>query len=99
MADILPPEPDTGCPEPVTLIRFRCPDGKTFSRRFLASDQLRVLLTYLGSNGYKLNNYKVLTTYPRRDVSIPVHCTHFRPVFATYQTFAPTHGLSSFLSR
>jgi len=70
MADLLPTEPDATCPEPVTLIRFRCPDGKVLTRRFLATDPLRVLLTYLGAEGYQVNSYKVLTTYPRRDVRI-----------------------------
>ena len=68
MADMLPTEPDASCSEPVTLIRFRCPDGKVLTRRFLATDPLQVLLTYIGAAGYQRNSYKVLTTYPRRDV-------------------------------
>lgn len=69
LADLLPQEPDAACTEPISLLRIRCPDGRVLNRRFLASEPLRVLLTYVGSAGFQPNTYKLLTTYPRKDLT------------------------------
>ena len=53
----------------MTRIRIRTPDGQTLTRRFLAVNTLQVLLNYVTSCGYHATDYKVLTTFPRRDVS------------------------------
>lgn len=68
LANMVPAEPESSCPEPVSLIRIRCPGGVVLNRRFLAAEPLQVLLMYIGSTGYQLNAHKVLTTYPRRDL-------------------------------
>ena len=39
-------------------------------RRFLASQSLQTVLDYLTTEGYPSSEYKVLSSYPRRDVSI-----------------------------
>lgn len=39
-------------------------------RRFLASSPLQTLLDYLTAEGYPSSEFKVLSSYPRRDVSI-----------------------------
>ena len=71
----LPVEPEavaTGAANPdkaTTTIRFRLPGGKTASRRFLAEQSLQVLLDYLLVEGYPDDEFKVLSSWPRKDVS------------------------------
>ncbi|CAH1774832.1 unnamed protein product, partial [Owenia fusiformis] len=69
LADMLPDEPPTDCKEPVSMLRLRCPKGETIVRRFLASTALHVLLKFIVTKGFHLEDYKVLTTYPRRDLT------------------------------
>jgi len=64
----LPPEPAADSGAPLANIRFRTP-SETFARRFLASDPLSILLLFLRSKGYRPEEYKVLSTFPRRDLS------------------------------
>merc|ERR1719342_1072621 len=64
----LPPEPAVDSGAPLANIRFRTP-SETFARRFLASDPLSILLLFLRSKGYRPEEYKVLSTFPRRDLS------------------------------
>lgn len=66
----LPAEPPAEQPAGnITCIRFRLPEGKTSTRRFMADEQLQVLLDYLLVEGYPHNEYKVLSSWPRKDVS------------------------------
>lgn len=66
----LPAEPPADQPAgSITCIRFRLPEGKTSTRRFLADEPLQVLLDYLLVEGYPHNEYKVLSSWPRKDVS------------------------------
>ncbi|KAK8380594.1 hypothetical protein O3P69_016884 [Scylla paramamosain] len=65
----LPEEPDVDCLHPVSTLRFRIPGGETFSRNFLASTTLQVLLNFLHVKGYPADEYKCLQSWPRRDVS------------------------------
>ena len=67
--DQLPPEPPENCKQPLSNIRLRCPGGEMFTRRFLATTRLQVLLNFVTVKGFDTANYKVLTTFPRRDVS------------------------------
>lgn len=64
----LPPEPPADCDQQMANIRFRTP-SETLARRFLGSDSLSILLLYLRSKGYKPENYKVLSAWPRRDLT------------------------------
>ena len=69
LAETIPPEPPADCTDVMSRLRFRCPDGQMKQRRFLGSTTLHVLLNYLMTEGYRKDEYKVLTTFPRRDVS------------------------------
>ncbi|XP_022921054.1 FAS-associated factor 1 [Onthophagus taurus] len=65
----LPPEPSAEQGDSITQIRFRLPNGKNLERRFLANTQLKVLLDYLTVQGYPNNEYKVISSWPRRDLT------------------------------
>lgn len=65
----LPDEPPETCDEPVTTIKIRSPDGSSFGRRFLASNRLQVLLNYVTVQGFPMDQFKLLSSWPRRDVS------------------------------
>jgi len=43
--------------------------GNQLERRFLASQTLQTVLDYLTTEGYPSSEYKVLSSWPRRDVS------------------------------
>lgn len=71
----VPPEPavgEAGC----TKIRIRQPTGEFFERRFLGTSPLRHLLKYVASKGYPTDEYKLISSFPRRDVS-SIRCEHF----------------------
>lgn len=65
----LPPEPEPGTPA-ITQIRIRKPSGEYMERRFLVTDQLHTLLMFITSKGFPTDEYKVISSWPRRDVSI-----------------------------
>ena len=66
----LPSEPAVDHSDPSTTIRFRLPGGKISTRRFLADNQLQVLLDFLLVEGYATEEFKVLSSWPRQDVII-----------------------------
>lgn len=68
-ANAVPAEPPPDYAGLTATLRFRCPGGETMQRRFRAEETLGILLNFLGSQGYPSSDYKVLTSYPRRDVS------------------------------
>jgi len=65
----LPNEPDENSSENITKIRFRLPKGDFLERRFLASSKLQVLLNFLVVQGYHVKDYKVISSWPRRDLT------------------------------
>ena len=67
----LPPEPEASSDVATgtTTIRFRLPGGKTSIRRFLAQQSLQILLDFLLVEGYPVDEFKVLSSFPRKDVS------------------------------
>lgn len=69
LMDHLPAEPGSECTAPVSNLRFRLPNGDTVARRFLASNPLQVVLTFVQTRGYLDSEYKVVTNFPRRDLS------------------------------
>lgn len=77
LTQIVPPEPDPECGEPISKIRFRPPcGGEVISRTFLASEKLQGLLNFVGSLGYLSDKYRVITSYPKRDISsLDAHLT------------------------
>ncbi|KAL1513565.1 hypothetical protein ABEB36_002962 [Hypothenemus hampei] len=64
----LPPEPAVGQGEQ-TKIRFRLPKGENVERRFSADTPLKVLLDFLVVQGYPSEEYKVISSWPRRDLT------------------------------
>lgn len=54
----------------ITRFKIRLPDDEgILMRRFRISDQLQTLFDYLTSQGKVFNEYKLLTTYPKRDLT------------------------------
>lgn len=70
LAEQLPPEPSSETTRPVSHIRVRLPNGGTIGRSFTADTPLSLLLMYIASEGYPSEQYKVLASWPRIDVSI-----------------------------
>uniref|UniRef100_A0A672IEH0 UBX domain-containing protein n=2 Tax=Salarias fasciatus TaxID=181472 RepID=A0A672IEH0_SALFA len=64
----LPPEPDQEAGDICTL-RIRTPSGEFLERRFLSTCKLQVLFDFVASKGYPSEEYKLLTTFPRRNVT------------------------------
>merc|ERR1712048_790773 len=64
----LKPEPSHNCGLPLITLRFRAP-GSQLQRRFLGSETLSTLLMFLRSEGFRPEEYKVITSFPRRDIS------------------------------
>lgn len=53
----------------ITKIRIRKPTGEFMERRFFATDFLDTLLKFVASKGFPIDEYKVISSWPRRDVS------------------------------
>lgn len=70
----LPPEPAEEGGEPISKLRIRTPSGEFLVRRFLGSTKLQVLFDFVASKGYPWDDFKLLTTFPRRNVSIYIFC-------------------------
>lgn len=63
-------EPDEKTPaNQLTRIRFRLPTGETLQRRFLITDKLREIINFMNGNGYLNDEYKLLSSWPRRDLT------------------------------
>ncbi|XP_063283871.1 FAS-associated factor 1 isoform X1 [Pelobates fuscus] len=65
----LPPEPQEEHSEPQSKLRIRTPSGEFLERRFLGSNPLQVVLDFVASKGYPCHEFKLLSTFPRRDIS------------------------------
>ncbi|KAG7487790.1 hypothetical protein MATL_G00027230 [Megalops atlanticus] len=65
----LPPEPEEESSEPVSKLRIRTPSGEFLERRFLGSCKLQVLFDFVASKGYPWDEFKLLTTFPRRNIT------------------------------
>ncbi|XP_070949254.1 FAS-associated factor 1 isoform X2 [Macaca nemestrina] len=65
----LPPEPKEENAEPVSKLRIRTPSGEFLERRFLASSKLQIVFDFVASKGFPWDEYKLLSTFPRRDVT------------------------------
>lgn len=74
----VPAEPPIGM-DGCTKIRIRLPTGAFFERRFTIQTKLLILFKYIASKGFPIDEYKVITSYPRRDVcvSIDIYCIYF----------------------
>ncbi|XP_041134083.1 FAS-associated factor 1-like isoform X2 [Polyodon spathula] len=65
----LPPEPEEEGSEPISKLRIRMPSGEFLERRFLGSCKLQVLFDFVASKGFPREEFKLLTTFPRRNVT------------------------------
>ncbi|KAJ0174278.1 hypothetical protein K1T71_010424 [Dendrolimus kikuchii] len=68
----VPAEPSpSASPSEISRIRVRLPPphDNSLERRFHADDTLAALLDYLASKGYPQENYKVISSWPRRDLT------------------------------
>uniref|UniRef100_A0A4W5P5N6 Fas (TNFRSF6) associated factor 1 n=1 Tax=Hucho hucho TaxID=62062 RepID=A0A4W5P5N6_9TELE len=65
----LPPEPAEEGGEPISKLRIRTPSGEFLVRRFLGSTKLQVLFDFVASKGYPCDDFKLLTTFPRRNIT------------------------------
>ncbi|KAB0358591.1 hypothetical protein FD754_002747, partial [Muntiacus muntjak] len=63
----LPPEPKEENAEPVSKLRIRTPSGEFLERRFLASNKLQIVFDFVASKGFPWDEFKLLSTFPRRD--------------------------------
>lgn len=65
----LPSEPPLSQGDGIAKIRFRLPNGDSIERRFDAKTPLKVLFDFLTVKGFPREEYKVIASWPRRDVS------------------------------
>ncbi|KAJ8978931.1 hypothetical protein NQ317_002992 [Molorchus minor] len=71
----LPPEPPLGQGDGITKLKFRLPKGNILredSMPLLHLSMKQVLLDFLVVKGYPTEEYKVISSWPRRDVSINI---------------------------
>ncbi|XP_046751610.1 FAS-associated factor 1 isoform X1 [Diprion similis] len=65
----LPPEPEEGAGDGITKIRVRLPEGTFLERKFQTDTPLQTLLNFLIVEGYPTDEYKVISNWPRRDLT------------------------------
>lgn len=65
----LPPEPEDESGEQISKLRIRTPSGEFLERRFLGGCKLQVLFDFVASKGYPFDEFKLLTTFPRRNIT------------------------------
>ncbi|XP_053287020.1 FAS-associated factor 1 [Pleuronectes platessa] len=65
----LPPEPVDESGEQISKLRIRTPSGEFLERRFLGSCRLQVLFDFVASKGFPFDEFKLLTTFPRRNIT------------------------------
>jgi hypothetical protein len=66
----LPSEPPLSQGDGIAKIRFRLPNGESIERRFQANTPLKVLFDFLTVKGYPRDEYKVISSWPRRDLTL-----------------------------
>uniref|UniRef100_A0A1Q3G262 Putative regulator of the ubiquitin pathway n=1 Tax=Culex tarsalis TaxID=7177 RepID=A0A1Q3G262_CULTA len=69
----VPPEPEQTVGENITKIRVRPPTGVLIERRFTTDTPLRILLNFITAEGFLVDEYKVIQSWPRRDLTALNH--------------------------
>ncbi|KAK7591071.1 hypothetical protein V9T40_002684 [Parthenolecanium corni] len=64
----LPPEPEEGT-DGITKLRIRVQQDQFLERKFLKTDAVQLLLDFLVVRGYDVAEYKIITSFPRRDLT------------------------------
>lgn len=70
-ASRVPTEPTSG---DIARIRFKLPSGEVIERKFFKTNTLSAIIDLISSLGYFSETYKLLSTWPRRDLT-QVDCT------------------------
>ncbi|XP_076220941.1 fas associated factor casp isoform X1 [Nomia melanderi] len=65
----LPPEPLEGVNDGVLRVRIWLPAGRVLQRRFQSDTPLQTLLNFLIAEGYPTEEYRILRSWPRRDLT------------------------------
>lgn len=65
----VPPEPEQTTGENITKIRIRAPTGSMLERRFTTDTPLRILLNFITGEGFLVDEFKVISSWPRRDLT------------------------------
>ncbi|XP_044589997.1 FAS-associated factor 1 [Cotesia glomerata] len=65
----LPPEPDEESGNHILKVKIRLPGGKFLERKFRPDTPLQILLNFLIVEGYPTDEYKVISSWPRRDLT------------------------------
>lgn len=66
----MPSEPPLSQGDGIAKIRFRLPSGENIERRFQATTPLKVLFDFLTVKGFPKEEFKVISSWPRRDVGL-----------------------------
>ncbi|XP_041984651.1 FAS-associated factor 1 [Aricia agestis] len=69
----VPTEPAAGADAARIRVRLPPPHHECIERRFRPTDTLTALLDFLASKGYPQENYKVISSWPRRDLTAEPH--------------------------
>uniref|UniRef100_A0A182KBG4 UBX domain-containing protein n=1 Tax=Anopheles christyi TaxID=43041 RepID=A0A182KBG4_9DIPT len=69
----VPDEPQQGSGESITKIRVRTPAGEMLERKFTVDTPLELLLNYITAEGYLIDEFKVISSWPRRDLTTLNH--------------------------
>uniref|UniRef100_A0A182IMQ1 Uncharacterized protein n=1 Tax=Anopheles atroparvus TaxID=41427 RepID=A0A182IMQ1_ANOAO len=65
----VPEEPQQDGGESITKIRVRTPSGEMLERKFYVDTPLQLLLNYITAEGYLTDEFKVISSWPRRDLT------------------------------
>lgn len=69
MCQSVPDEPSEDCSERMCTLKIRFPHGEMQQRRFLATHTLRDVVNFVGCKSFVVSRYKILTSYPRKDLT------------------------------
>jgi len=53
----------------VAQIRFILPDNARVQRRFYARETVRKLIDFIGSHGYASDKFRLVTSFPQKDLA------------------------------
>uniref|UniRef100_A0A182QTK5 UBX domain-containing protein n=1 Tax=Anopheles farauti TaxID=69004 RepID=A0A182QTK5_9DIPT len=69
----VPEEPQQASGESITKIRVRTPSGEMLERKFTVDTPLELLLNYITAEGYLVDEFKVISGWPRKDLTTLNH--------------------------
>ncbi|XP_011503570.1 PREDICTED: FAS-associated factor 1 [Ceratosolen solmsi marchali] len=83
----LPPEPAQHLTENILKIKVRLPSGNFLERRFQTNTVLQTIFNFLIVKGYPTEEYKLLSSWPRRDLTtMDTNLTLFELKFCPQET-------------